>query len=172
MNVLDAAAGGIVGLELDLDELLSLLLLLLNLELFCLHDSLCDLLLLAVLDGDDELDSLDALDTLDTDDCDDSNDTFSTELFSDNFFNLSCVSSGSSPVVGLGPQELTELLDDPALCDLAGRGGDDEDDDSDIVVDKDLAIFNLDFILPPLIFIFFIAEDSDDEEEDDLISRR
>ena len=50
--------------------------------------------------------------------------------------------------------------------------GDDEDDDSDIVVDKDLAISNLDFILPPLIFIFFIAEDSDDEEEDDLISRR
>ena len=34
VNVLDAASGGIVGLELDLDELLSLLLLLLNLELF------------------------------------------------------------------------------------------------------------------------------------------
>ena len=105
-----------------------------------------------MLDDDEELDSLDALDTPDTDDCDDSNDTLNTELFSDNFFNLSCVSSGSSPVVGLGPLELTELLDDPPLAGLDG-------DDFDTVVDKDLATFNLDFLLPPLIFSIFIAED-------------
>ena len=125
-----------------------------------------------MIDGDDELDILDALDTPDNDDCDDSIDNFNTDPLSDNFFNLGCVSSDSSPVVGLGPLELTELLDDPPLCDLASRDGDDEDDDSDTVVDKDLATFNLDFLLPPLIFLIFIAEDSEVEDEDDLISRR
>ena len=105
--------------------------------------------------------------------CDDSIDNFNTDLLSDHFFNLGCVSSDSSPVMGLGPLELTELLDDPPLCDLAGHDGDDEDDDdSDTVVDKDLVIFNLDFLLSPLMFLLCIAEDSDvDDEEDDLISR-
>ena len=116
-----------------------------------------------MIDGEDKLDILDALDTPDNDDCDDSIDNFNTDPLSDNFFNLGCVSSDSSPVVGLGPLELTELLDDPPLCDLAGHYGD--------VVGKDLVIFNLDFLLPPLMFLLFIAEDSDVEDEDDLISR-
>ena len=100
-----------------------------------------------MIDGDDELDILDALDTPDNDDCDDSIDIFNTDPLSDNLFNLGCVSSDSSPVVGLGPLELTELLDDFPPCDLAGHDGDDEDEDnSDTVVDKDFVIFILDFL--------------------------